>query len=291
MKDYIFLNGSILSEKEGYITAQDRGFLYGDSLFETLRSYNGDPFKLTEHLNRLRSSARKLRIPFVFTDQYCRNAVHTLIKKNNLTDAYIRITLSRGSGSRGLVMTDNPEPTLLIVVKALTPYPKELYEKGMSIIVSKSKRSTSCPISCHKTTNLLTTILIKEEVENRSADDALLLNTDRDVMECTVSNIFMVKDKGVITPPLDTNILPGITRKTVLKICKNMNLLVKEERFRVETLLRADEVFITNSLMEIMPISRIEENEIGNGIPGEMTTVLMNAYKDLTKRDFSHFNK
>ena len=291
MKDYIFLNGSILSEKEGYITAQDRGFLYGDGLFETLRSYNGDPFKLTEHLNRLRSSAQKLKIPFVFTDEYFRNVVHTLIKKNNITDAYIRITLSRGFGSRGLVMTDNPEPTLLIVVKALTPYPKELYEKGMSIIVSKSKRSTSCPISCHKTTNLLTTILIKEEVKNRSADDALLLNTDRDVMECTVSNIFMVKDKGVITPPLDINILPGITRKTVLKICKNMNLRVKEERFRVETLLNADEVFITNSLMEIMPISRIEENEIGKGIPGGMTTALMNAYKDLTKRDFSHFNK
>jgi branched-chain amino acid aminotransferase len=284
MKDYIFLDDSIISEKEGYITTKDRGFLYGDGIFETLRTYNENPFKLTEHLNRLRSSAQKLRIPFVFTDEYLRNVVHTLIKKNNIPDAYIRITLSRGSGSRGLVMNDHSKPTLLIEVKALAPYPKELYEKGMSIIVSETKRSTSCPISCHKTTNLLTSIMVKEEVKSRSADDALLLNTDNDVIECTVSNIFMVKEKSVITPPLDTNILPGVTRKTVLDICQKMNLPTKEERFRVEILLNADEVFITNSLMEIMPISRIEENVIGKSVPGKTTSALMNAYREMTER-------
>lgn len=291
MKDYIFLNDSIISEKDGYISTKERGFLYGDGIFETLRSYSGNPFKLTEHLNRLRSSAQKLKIPFVFTDEYFRNALQILMRKNRITDTYIRITLSRGSGSQGLVVPGNSEPTLLIVVKPLTPYPKELYEKGMSIIVSKTKRSTSCPISCHKTTNLLTTILIKEEVKNRSADDALLLNTNSEVIECTVSNIFMVKDKSVITPPLDTNILPGITRKTVLKICKSMNIHAKEERFGVEALLNADEVFMTNSLMEIMPISKVENNEIGKSVPGGMTTTLLNAYKALTMSDCSPFDK
>ncbi|GJQ59683.1 MAG: aminodeoxychorismate lyase [Candidatus Scalindua sp. AMX11] len=284
MNDYIFLNGSIISEKEGYITSKDRGFLYGDGIFDTLRSYSGNPFKLTEHLSRLRSSAQKLKIPFIFTDDFLRNTIQTLMKKNNIPDAYIRITLSRGSGRRGLVMCDHSEPTLLVEVKELTPYPKELYEKGMSIIVSKTKRSTSCPISCHKTTNLLTSIMVKEEIKSRSADDALLLNTDNDVIECTVSNLFMVKEERVITPPLDTNILPGITRKAVLGICQNMNLPAKEERFRVETLIGADEVFITNSLMEIMPISKIEEHEIGKCVPGKITAALMNAYRELTKR-------
>jgi branched-chain amino acid aminotransferase len=285
MNDYIFLNGSIISEKEGYITSKDRGFLYGDGIFDTLRSYKGNPFKLTEHLNRLRSSAQKLKIPLIFTDPFLRNVIQTLMKKNNIPDAYIRITLSRGSGRRGLVMCDHSKPTLLIEVKELTPYPKELYEKGMSIIVSKTKRSTSCPISCHKTTNLLTSIMVKEEIKSRSADDALLLNTDNDVIECTVSNLFMVKEKRVITPPLDTNILPGITRKTVLDICRNMNLPAKEERFSVETLIDADEVFITNSLMEIMPVSKIEESVIGKkGVPGEITTTLTNAYKGLAER-------
>ncbi len=282
MKDYIFINDSIISEMEGYITTKDRGFLYGDALFETLRSYRENPFRLTEHLNRLRSSAQSLKIPFAFSDEHLRNVVQTLIKKNEIPDAYIRITLSRGWGSRGLAMHDNAKPTLLIEVKPLSPYPKELYEKGMSIIVSETKRSTSCPISRHKTTNLLTSILVKEEVRNRSADEALLLNTDNDVIECTVSNIFIVKEKCIITPPLDTNILPGITRKTVLNICNNMNIHVKEVRFGVEMVRDADEVFITNSLMEIMPVSRIEESDIGESVPGEMTTTLMKAYKRLT---------
>ncbi|MFQ5963267.1 MAG: aminodeoxychorismate lyase [Candidatus Scalinduaceae bacterium] len=279
---FIFLNGKIVSDTEGHISLRDRGFLYGDGIFETLRSYNGIPFKLSEHLSRLRSSAGKLKIPFEYTIKEISKNVKELLKINNIPDAYIRITLSRGIGNNGLGINDNFESTLLIQSKPFMPYEKELYKKGMSLNVSKTRRSTSCPISCHKTTNLLTSILLKEEAKEKSAHEVIILNTDGYVAECIVSNIFIVDSRKVMTPSLDTNILPGITRKIVLNICKGSGISTNEDRFRIETLIKADEVFITNSLMEIMPIAKIEGNKIGKTIPGEITSQLMNAYKDLT---------
>ena len=279
--NYIFLNGKIISDTEGHISLRDRGFLYGDGIFETLRSYNGTPFKLAEHLERLHSSARKLKIPFEYTIKELTKNVKELLEINNIPDAYIRITLSRGIGNNGLGINDNLESTLLIQNKPFMSYEKELYKKGMSLNVSRARRSTSCPISCHKTTNLLTSILLKEEAKEKSAQEAIILNTDGYVAECIVSNIFIVDSRKVITPSLDTNILPGITRKIVLDICKNNNISVSEDRFRIETLIKADEVFITNSLMEIMPIAEVEDNKVGKTIPGEITSQLMNAYKSL----------
>ncbi len=283
LNKYIFLNGKIISETEGRISSKDRGFLYGDGIFETLRSYNGIPFKLTEHLERLHSSAEELRIPLKYTIKELSKNVKELLKTNNIPDAYIRITLSRGTGNNGLAINGNSSPTLLIQAKPFTPYKRELYEKGMALTISKARRSTSCPVSCHKTTNLLTSILLKEETREKSADEAIVLNTDGHVAECITSNIFIVYNKNIITPSLGTNILPGITRNTVLDICKDRGLFVGEDRFRIETLMTADEVFLTNSLMEIMPVSVVEDKKIGKTVPGEITSQLMNAYKCLIK--------
>ncbi len=282
MNNYIFLNGKIISDTEGRISLKDRGFLYGDGIFETLRSYNGTPFKLAEHLERLQSSAGKLKIPFEYTIEELSKNVKELLKVNNIPDAYIRVTLSRGIGNNGLGINDNFESTLLIQGKPFMPYAKELYKEGMSLNVSKARRSTSCPISCHKTTNLLTSILLKEGAKGESAHDSIVLNTDGYVAECIVSNVFIVYNKNVITPSLDTNILPGITRETVLDICKDNGISASEDRFRIETLTNADEVFITNSLMEIMPVAEVEGNKIGKTIPGEITSQLMSSYKRLT---------
>lgn len=279
--NYIFLNGKIISDKEGHIPSNDRGFLYGDGIYETLRSYNRKPFRLDEHLGRMRQSAKQLRISFEYTYADIREKIHELIEKNRIKDAYIRITLSRGTGGGRLQTDENLKSNILIQVKPLPPYEKELYQRGMSLNVSSVRRSTSCPISCHKTTNLLTSILLKEEAKKKSAHEAIILNTDGYVAECIVSNIFIVNNRKIITPSLDTNILPGITRKTVLDICKNNNISVIEDRFKIETVIKADEVFITNSLMEIMPIAEVEHNKIGKTIPGEITSQLMSAYKSL----------
>jgi branched-chain amino acid aminotransferase group I len=281
MTNSISLNGKIIPDTEGSISISDRGFLYGDGIFETLRSYDGKPFKLNEHIERLRNSSRKLMIDFEYTNSEISNNIKILIEKNNIQNACIRITLSRGTGGSGLGISDSHKPTLLIQTKPFTPYEDKLYEEGMTLTVSKSMRSTSCPISCHKTTNLLKSIILKEEAKTKSANEVVILNTDGFIAECVVSNIFIVNNGSVITPSLDTNILPGITRRTVLDICNNSSIPASEERFTIETLIKADEVFITNSLMEIMPVSRIDDFKIGKVIPGDITQQVMSAYKCL----------
>ena len=278
---FIFLNGKIIPDAEGNISSGDRGFLYGDGIYETLRSYDGKLFKLAEHLERMRHSAEQLRISFSYTNADIGEKTDELIEKNRSQNAYIRITLSRGTGGGRLQMDDNIKPTTLIQVKPFTPYDKKLYEEGMSLVVSNFRRSTSCPVSCHKSTNLLKSILLKDEAKKRSAHETIVLNTDDYVAECVVSNVFFINNGRVVTPSLDTNILPGITRRTVLDICKDSSIPAGEELFKVETLLNADEVFITNSLMEIMPVSRVEGSKIGKAVPGKITQQLMNAYKRL----------
>jgi len=280
MNQFIFLNGKIIPDTDANISSGDRGFLYGDGIYETLRSYNGTPFKLSEHLGRMRDSAKQLKISFGYTNKDISEWINKLIEKNCSQDAYIRITLSRGAGGGRLQMDEGIESTILVQVKPLTPYDRRLYEEGMSLVVSNYRRSTSCPISCHKTTNLLKNIMMKEEAKKRSADEAIIVNTEEYVTECVVSNIFFVNNGKVVTPSLNTNILPGITRSTVLDICNESSIPAGEERFKVETLLNADEVFITNSLMEIMPVSKIDDTKIGKVIPGKVTQQLMSVYKN-----------
>jgi len=278
---FISLNGRIIPDTEGSISTGDRGFLYGDGIFETLRSYNGEPFKLAEHLERMRCSAEKLKIIPLYSNAEISESITKLLEKNSVQDAYIRITLSRGEGGSGLQMSDSLKSTILIQVKPFTPYDEKLYNEGMYLIVSGHRRSTTSPICRHKTTNLLTSILLKEEAKDKSANEAIVINTDGYVAECVVSNIFMVNNGSVITPSLDTNILPGITRRTVLDICQNSGIPAREESFKIETLINADEVFITNSLMEIMPVSVIEDNKIGKATPGKIMQQIMSAYKSL----------
>jgi len=278
---FIFFNGEIIPDTERCISSSDRGFLYGDGIFETLRTYNEKPFKLADHLERMRCSAEELRISFEYTNAEISKIIKELLEKNSVQDAYIRITLSRGEGGSALKISDGLMSTILIQARPFTPYAEKLYKEGMSLIVSRHRRSTTNPIYCHKTTNLLTSILLKEEAKDKSANEAIVINTDGYVTECIVSNIFFVNNGSVVTPSLDTNILPGITRSTVLDICQNRGISAREESFKIDVLIKAEEVFITNSLMEIMPVSKIEDNKIGKAVPGKITQQIMSAYKSL----------
>ncbi|MFQ5863525.1 MAG: aminodeoxychorismate lyase [Candidatus Brocadiales bacterium] len=280
---YVYLNGDVVMEDEAVVSIRDRGFLYGDAIFETLRSYDGRPFMLKDHLERLMASAHALGIHTEHTTDELHQAVMHLLDLNKLKDAYIRITLSRGEGGKGLMPDATSSPTLVIENRPLRPYPDELYKKGIRLIVSDYRRSTSDPIARHKTANFLTGIQARQEASKKDNQDALFLDTDGNVCEGTVWNIFMVEGSRVVTPSTTVNILPGITRKVVLKICRDKGIATSEELFPAERLLEADEVFITSSLMEIMPVATIANHRIGTKIPGKITRRLMEAYKKLTK--------
>lgn len=280
---YAYLNGDVVMEDDAVVSIRDRGFLYGDAIFETLRSYGGRPFMLRDHLERLTASAQALGIGTRYTIDELERAVIRLLEVNKLKDAYIRITLSRGEGGEGLTPSEFSSPTLLIVSRPFRLYPGELYENGMRLILSDYRRSTTNPVTQHKTANFLTAILARQEALKKGGQDALFLNTDGDVCEGTVWNIFMVEGLRVVTPPLSANLLPGIIRSLVLKICGETGIAAAEELFPASRLMEADEAFITNSLMEIMPVAAIDNRKIGAQVPGKITRDLMEAYKKLTQ--------
>ncbi|HHT9116885.1 MAG TPA: aminodeoxychorismate lyase, partial [Candidatus Wunengus californicus] len=279
MSNRIFLNDKIVKDTEGLLSTLDRGFLYGDGLFETLRTYGKTPFRLEDHVARLSNSAQYFNIPFHYTSQQIRQIIEHLLTENNLKDAYIRMTLSRGLGFNGLIPTGTCAPTFVIHTKPLAAYPASLYKTGVLLITSHIRRSATCPISCHKTLNFLTNYLIKRKASEKGAHDALILNTDNHIAECAVSNIFVVEKNTVITPSLKANVLPGITRKIVLELCKENGIHASEELFGLERVFGASEVFITNALMEIMPVSKIDGYAVGKLVPGTITKLLHDKYK------------
>lgn len=287
---HVFFDGDIVLEEEALVSVRDRGFLYGDGVFETLRSYNERPFLIEDHLQRLASSAQVLGIPLRYGLEELQSAVENLLRLNRLTDALIRLTLSRGESPHyGLQPPESPQPTLVIQTHPFHPHPEESYRQGVRLAISTYRRSTTCPLARHKTANFLAGIMARQEAARRwqgrpsqGIQDALFLNTEGHVCEATVSNVFMVESGRVVTPSLQANILPGITRKKVLEICQGEGITASEELFGTERLLQADEVFLTNSLMEIMPVSCIEDKRVSKTIPGKITNRLMEAYKGLT---------
>lgn len=278
----IFLNNAIIEETEGCLSTLDRGFLYGDGVFETLRAYHKNPLRLEDHITRLTNSAQYFDIPFHYPADQIKEIIQQLLTRNNLDDAYIRMTLSRGAGAHGIIPSGTHSPTFVVHTRPLIPYPASSYETGISLIISSIRRSTACPLSNHKTLNFLENYLIKKEAIEKGAHDALILNTNGHITECAVSNVFIVEKSIVVTPSLKTNILPGITRKIILELCRENGIQSSEEFLEPERVFEADEVFVTNSLLEIMPVSRIDGKPVGTTIPGTVTRFLHNKYKILT---------
>jgi branched-chain amino acid aminotransferase len=283
--DIIFINGTFLPLSEARISPMDRGFLYGDALFETMRVYQRKVFRFEDHARRLASSAAALRIALPFSSQEMHKAIRSLLDANQLGDASVRIALSRGEGPRGPSIRGPFQPTLVIVASAFHGYPTDWHEKGVRAIISRIRLDVTSPLPAHKTANYLLYILARAEAEEAGAAEALLLNTRGEVAEAATSNVFMVRGGTVCTPALSANILPGVTRKVVLDICKQQGLPCDERIFRPDQLMAADEVFLTNSLMEIMPVIAIDGNQIGHGVPGPVTRRLRAAYQELVRRE------
>jgi branched-chain amino acid aminotransferase len=264
---YVYLNGNILPAKEAVVSVFDHGFLYGDGIYETMRVYNGVLFKLDEHLRRLHRSASLIGLTIPLDISHLKIAIYETLIANSLRNAYVRLTISRGRGSVGLDPDLCPEPTIVIFTQEFKEYPPAFYRKGISLIISETRRNLKEAINPQiKSLNFLNNILAKIEAKKKGAYEAVMLNVHGKVTEGTISNIFFYGDKVLCTPSPDCGLLDGITRRMVIELARREDLKVKEGKFTKKDIYSAEEVFITNTTMEVMPVSKIDEQKypVGN---------------------------
>lgn len=279
MSEIIYLNGSLIPRSQARISVLDYGFLYGFGLFETMRAYEGQVFRLDSHLSRLARSAEILGLPIRMTD--LKDAVMATIQANQLGDARIRITVSIGEGSMVPDPSTCKQPTVLILAGDYHPYPEQIYQKGFRAVVSSIRRNSGSPLSRLKSANYLENMLVKQEARAAGVDEALCLNEKGLLAEASMSNIFLVDDGVLRTPGEESGILPGVTRGVVLELASRLGISTLEHDVRLVELSQAQETFLTNSLIEIMPLTEIEGRPVGSGRPGPVTQRLMADYRKL----------
>ncbi len=275
----LLLNDRLVPARRATISALDRGFVYGDGLFETVRTYAGEPFALAEHLRRLARSARVFRIPFEADPEYWRPRVRRCLRANGLAadDAAVRLTVSRGAGAFGIVPTTALRPTTMLLATPLDPRLPGAREKGVGICFFPFRLVTTT-LPSHKTLHYLPAVLGKMIARRRGAWEAVYLGADDHVLEGTTSNVFAVERGRLVTPPLD-GILPGVTRRVVTTLARRAGIPIVERSLGRRELLAADEVLLTASTIEILPVIRVERTRIGDGRPGPVTRALQARYR------------
>lgn len=279
---HVYINNCLIPESEAKVSVFDHGFLYGDGVFETMRAYNRTVFMIEEHIQRLFHSASLIELDIKKDKDSIQSAVYETIAKNSLKDAYIRVTVSRGTGPIGLDPELCKEPTFIIIAEEFREYPAAYYQNGIKTIIAGTKRNIKEAINPQiKSLNFLNNILAKIEAKKKNAYEALMLNSQGHITEGTICNVFFVlkkKNKAVLcTPSLDCGILDGITRNIVLELAQKNGIKVKEGRFKKEDLYKASEVFITNTTMEIMPVCKVDSVSYR---AGTVTKLLHEAYKE-----------
>ena len=287
MEEQVYLNGITVPLSEALIPVDDRAVLYGDSCFETLRSYGGRPFLLDRHIERLAVSCSALRLALPMEKKEIAEAVMSLLEENGLDrgpDASIRITVTGGpsAGPKGLF---RPNPTgIFILARPYQPPPAEHYRKGVSVVVSGIRRNPSSPLSMIKSGNYLDSLLARQEALDRGADDAILLTCQGNLSEATGSNLFAVRRGEVLTPDLGCGFLPGITREVVIELCLEAGIPVRAVTRDHRLLSESEEIFLTNSLIEVMPVRRAGSRLL-KPCPGSLTIRLMDAYREMVSRE------
>jgi D-alanine transaminase len=278
MPDIYYVNGRFTEPESAVVSVEDRGFLFGDGVYEVLRAYGLHVFRIDEHLERLSQSLKAINISYSQISEL-KNLCIEALTRSKYTDALIYIQITRGVAKRSHVPPKNIQPTVVIIVYKTPLLPQDLFKKGAKAILYPDIRWAKCYI---KTLQLLPNTIALSQANAESAIEAIM-HKDGIVTECGSSNVFIVKDKRVKTHPADETILHGVSRKTVLEILQNQNVAVSEKEFTVEELLESDEIFITNTLVEVMPITKIDDNPVANGNPGQITLMLMKEFKRLTE--------
>jgi branched-chain amino acid aminotransferase len=256
---YVYVDGKIVTAKEAVVSVFDHGFLYGDGIYETLRGYDSVLFRIDEHLQRLYRSASLIGLSIPLEINQMKIALYETLIANRLKNAYVRLTISRGRGSIGIDPDFCPKPTVVIISQELKEYPAAYYKKGISLMIAETRRNLKKAINPQiKSLNFLNNILAKIEAKKQGAYEAIMLNESDYLSEGTISNIFFCRDGSLCTPSIDCGILDGITRGIVKDLARREGLSVREGMFSRNDLYAAEEVFITNTTMEVMPISTVD---------------------------------
>lgn len=285
-EQWIFLNGSYVKKEDAVISVYDHGFLYGDGVFEGIRSYSGNVFKLHEHLVRLYESAKSIMLEIPYTQEEMTQIIVETLRRNELKDGYIRLVVSRGVGDLGLDPANCREASVIVIAEPLRIYPKELYDTGIEIATVATRRNRSDVLNpMIKSLNYLNNILVKMEANLAGVPEALMLNDQGYVAEGSADNIFIVKDGKLLTPPGHVGALVGITRNTIIEIAREKGYEVEEAMFTRHEVYTADEVFLTGTAAEVIAVVKVDGRVIGEGKPGQVTNDLLAAFREQTVKD------
>lgn len=284
MTDHVYLNGDIVEAGHARVSAFDAGFTHAAGLFETMRAYSGRVMRLHEHVDRLQQSAAKLELQIRITEQEVANAIARLLDANNLRDARIRLVATPGNVPRP-GDTEPPAQTILISATQVQPYPPQLYAHGMRVCICDHRQNPQDPIAGHKTLAYFPRLIAMKQAAARQCQEALWFTTNHLLAEGCVCNVFIVYNGELLTPPLDTPVLPGTTRGTVLELARANGIPADERPIDIDTLLASTEVFLTGSVLEIMPVTAIEKHQVAEGEPGPVTKRLQSLYKELIAKE------
>jgi branched-chain amino acid aminotransferase len=290
----VWINGRLARGDEAVVSVFDHGFLYGEGVYETLRTYAGDPFLFARHVRRLRRSAEMMTLPVPFSDTELLGRVRETIEAHDRPKAegprpkddgekYIRVVLTRGVGELSYRLDACPAPTLVVIVKALEAPPDESFSDGVTVALVDVRRNHPQALNpMIKSNNLLNVALAMQEAYRRGAEEALMRNHAGEIVECSQANFFLVRGGRAMTPPLSAGLLPGITREFVLELASDLGIPASESRLLPEDLASADEAFLTGTTREVTPIVRVDDRPIGAGRPGPITKRLQAAYRERT---------
>ena len=282
----VYLNGKFVDQAKAVVSVFDHGLLYGDGVFEGIRSYNGLVFKLRDHIDRLFESAHTIMLAIPMSKPQLIEVVTRSLRVNRLRDAYIRLVVTRGEGDLGLDPRKCRKPTVFAIADKIQLYPRSLYERGLALITVATQRNVPEALNPQiKSLNYLNNILAKIEAINAGYEEAIMLSASGYVTECTGENLFIVKGARLLTPPPHIGVLRGITRKTVMELGERQRLQVREELLTRHDLFNANEVFLTGTAAEIVPVVKIDGRVIGAGRPGPVTQALQQSFRQLTKTE------
>ena len=285
MPRIIFMNDRLVPEEEAKVSVFDHGLLYGDGVFEGLRSYSGRVFRLDAHLDRLWASARAIALEIPLAKDVVAQAVNDTLAANKLIDGYVRLLVTRGAGSLGLDPNRTKNPQVIVIADTISLYPREFYEKGLRIVTAATQRVHSAALSPRiKSLNYLNNIMAKLEGLQAGCVEALMLNHKGEVAECTGDNVFVIRSGSLLTPPPDAGILEGITRGAVMDLAHAAGIACHEATLTRYDLYTADECFLTGTAAEVIPVVEIDGRKVGSGTPGPITARLTADFHTLVRQ-------